>query len=96
MTRKSRFVREAALELRDARRAYDHGEELVAAVVATLDRVAEAPDSFMAVLDAPEFRWALVPRFFFKVYFEVRGEVVRVLAIAHPRRKPLYWTARRP
>jgi hypothetical protein len=37
---------------------------------------------------------AVVPRFPYVVAFEVHPEVILVLAVAHAKRRPLYWLTR--
>jgi hypothetical protein len=70
-----------------------------------LTRIREAPDQFpehglLAVQnDRPLFymvRRAVLPQTFpFVVFFYVRERVAIVIAIAHTRRRPGYWTERR-
>src|SRR5690606_6516434 len=40
-------------------------------------------------------RYLLTPRFPFVIIYEVRDEVIEVLAVAHGSRMPDYWTSRR-
>lgn len=58
-------------------------------VFAVLDRLAEAPLSWPADEDGNRKR--AIKRFPFSVWFEVHGDQVTVLAIAHHRRRPGYW-----
>lgn len=40
------------------------------------------------------FRHARVPRSHYRVVFYVADDVLKVVAIAHERRRPLYWADR--
>jgi hypothetical protein len=56
-----------------------------------------SPASFPRLLDLPEdlgIRRALVPRFPYAVVFIDLGTEVRVLAVAHAKRRPGYWLDR--
>jgi hypothetical protein len=72
------------------------------------DLLAEVRRGIREVARHPE-RWALSPlprarrlgvrhfvlaRFRFTIEYAIRGRVIRVLAIAHMRRKPGYWLSR--
>lgn len=94
---------DARAELRAAAVWYDErrpglGDELVAAVSSTLDRIQEAPASFPRWPEVPAglspiYR-AVVTRFPYVIAFEAHVEHVLVLAIAHAKRRPLYWLTR--
>lgn len=95
---------EARSELRRAALWYDEqspglGDEFVAEVSAVLHRIGEAPRSFAPWLEAfaasgEPIRRAVVHRFPYVVAFEVHPEEVLVLAVAHGKRRPLYWLRR--
>ena len=94
---------EARAELRSAAVWYDEqrlglGDEFVAEVTETLARIAEASHSYALwpnVKDATgPIRRALVQRFPYAIAFEVHSDQIRVLALAHAKRRPLYWLAR--
>jgi hypothetical protein len=74
------------------------GDELTAAVATTLQRISAAPESFALWPGLPKteptIRKAAVDRFPYLVAFEQHGELILVLAIAHQKRRPLYWLAR--
>lgn len=42
-----------------------------------------------------DLRWWLVKRFPYSVLYRVRGDHIRILAIAHQKRRPFYWRGRR-
>ena len=74
---------EAQAELRSAALWYDErrpglGDEFIAEVSAFLDRVRDAPESCPACVIA----------------FERHEHHVLVLAVAHAKRRPLYWFTR--
>jgi hypothetical protein len=94
---------EALAELRTAAIWYDEqrpslGDEFVFEVSSTLARVGEAPASFPTwpgvPSTSPSIRKAPVERFPYLLAFEVPSAHVLVLAIAHAKRRPLYWLDR--
>ena len=42
-----------------------------------------------------DVRWWLVRRFPYSVFYRVRADHIRVLAIGHQKRRPFYWRGRR-
>ena len=73
------------------------GRELLAAVDATLAAVARDPGRFPAYPGADArlgVRRAGTPRFPFSIAFIDLDAAVRVIAIAHERRRPGYWRDR--
>lgn len=102
MNPRVRFEDEADAEYRLAGRWYEErrehlGIEFFDAVDATIDRIVAMPQAGTLVprvtLDSRVRRRA-VPRFpYHVVYLETSAEI-RILAIAHDRRKPGYWTSR--
>lgn len=94
---------EARAELRDAALWYDDrrprlGDEFIAEVSRTLSRITEVPSSFPAwpgiATTARTIRQAVIRRFPYSVAFEVHSNHILVLAIAHSKRRPLYWLDR--
>jgi plasmid stabilization system protein ParE len=97
---------DARAELRSAALWYDEqrpglGDEFIAEVSATLDRIGGAPESYPAwpgtrAAGAP-IRKATIQRFPYVIAFEKHEkheQHVLVLAVAHSRRRPLYWLTR--
>ena len=94
---------EARAELRSAALWYDErrtglGDEFIAEVSATLDRIGNAPESYLAwpgtrAVD-PLIRKATVQRFPYLIAFEKHEQHLLVLAVAHAKRRPLYWLTR--
>jgi hypothetical protein len=94
---------EALAEIRSAALWYDEqrpglGDDFVAEVTATLSRVRAAPNSFarwpqVKTTAYPIWRATTSP-FPYAIPFEVHPDYVLVLAVAHVRRRPLYWGGR--
>lgn len=101
MSKPLRFLPEAEAELRSAAEWYDDraglGDELAAEVRAATMRVAAAPEAFAlarGVRSDLSVREAPVKRFPYRVVFVELAEEVRVVALAHDRRRPGYWRGR--
>jgi toxin ParE1/3/4 len=94
---------EARAELRAAAIWYDErrprlGDEFIAEVSSTLHKIGESPASFQiwpGTSAAPlSIRRAIINRFPYAIAFEVHSDHALVLAIAHTKRRPLYWLTR--
>jgi toxin ParE1/3/4 len=94
---------EARAEFRSATLWYEErrnrlGDEFVAAVDAAFGRISEAPKLFPrwpGTEQAPAvIRKAPVERFPYVIAFEQHEQYVVVLAVAHQKRRPLYWLTR--
>jgi toxin ParE1/3/4 len=94
---------EARTELRSAALWYEErrpglGDEFISAISASLDRVSDAPESYPAWPGARAagllIRKATTQRFPYVIAFEKHEHHVLVLAIAHAKRRPLYWFTR--
>ena len=74
------------------------GEEFVAAVDAALLRIATAPKLFPRWAGTEEspavIRKVPVERFPYVIAFEQHKRYALVLAVAHQKRRPLYWLTR--
>lgn len=74
------------------------GDEFVAEVTMTLAQVAEASHSYALWPNiehaAIPIRRALMQRFPYAIDFEAHPDGIRVLAVAHAKRRPLYWLGR--
>ena len=102
MKKPARFEDEADAEYRTAGRWYEErvvglGIEFFDAVDAALDRIARLPKAGALVgrvaVDL-RVRRAPVSRFPYHVVYLDTPTTIRVLAIAHDRRRPGYWTSR--
>ena len=94
---------EARAELRSAARWYEErrrglGDEFISGISASLDRVSDAPESYATWPgtrpEGPRIRNATTQRFPYVIAFERHEHHVLVLAIAHAKRRPLYWFTR--
>jgi plasmid stabilization system protein ParE len=97
---------EARAEVRSAAVWYEErrprlGDDFMAGVSDLLERIAEAPTSFPLWPGVPPIRGAqppirraVLPRFPHAIAFEAHPDRVRVLAVAHTKRRPLYWISR--
>lgn len=97
---KLRVAREAEQELTAAFDWYQErdpalGVELLVEVDRGLQLIADNP--FSVALWRPDrpYRKKVLTRFPYAIFFRVEGEVVKVDAIAHVRRRPGYWLDRR-
>lgn len=96
-----RFAPEVPYELAEAVLWYEArrqglGREFLDEV-ATLPLVGGRPRSFPRLQDVDatlEIRRALLARFPYALVFLVREDEVRVLAVAHAKRRPGYWLSR--
>jgi toxin ParE1/3/4 len=97
-----RFSPEVRDELAEAALWYEArraglGAEFLSEVEAVLPLLESRPHSFPRLEGlAPtlEVRRALLPRFPYALVFLVRPEELRVLAVAHAKRRPGYWLSR--
>ena len=94
---------EARAELRSAALWYDErrpglGDEFITEVSATLDRIGRVQESYPAWprtrAAGPLIRKATIQRFPYLIAFEKHEQHVLVLAVAHAKRRPLYWLTR--
>lgn len=102
MSRDVQFVSEASVELTDAAQWYEQrraglGLAFLAAVdlaVESLLRWPRAAAPVAGLADEFEVRRVLIARFPYHVAYLVTNESVYVLAVAHDRRRPAYWSDR--
>ena len=94
---------EAQAEFRSAAPWYEErrpgsGDEFISEISASLDRVCDAPESYLAWpgtrAEGPLIRKATTQRFPYVIAFEKHEHHVLVPAIAHAKRRPLYWLMR--
>jgi plasmid stabilization system protein ParE len=97
-----RLSREAIDELIEAAAWYSARRpglemEFLAEVERELPLIESSPASFPRLLDLPRdlvVRRALLPRFPYALVFVDLGTEIRVLAVAHAKRRPGYWLDR--
>lgn len=102
MTVEVRFLDEAVSEAQDAAQWYqDRRRGLGLAFLAALDgavssmqRWPRAAPLVEDISEEIEIRRAAVPRFPYYVAYLVTDEAIIVLAVAHNRRRPRYWSDR--
>lgn len=93
------FLPEAEEEIAASVRWYERrrlglGLEFVAALDRTLTRIAENPREFQEWPDDTRYRRAILDRFPYLVFFEIRGTEIEVVAVAHAKQEPGYWRER--
>lgn len=93
-----RFHSGARAEFRESALFYERelpglGAEFVAEVERTIGFIVTRPNAGSPLWG--NFRRTLVRRFPFAVIYRAKDETVYVVAIAHQRRRPNYWRARR-
>jgi toxin ParE1/3/4 len=69
------------------------GDAFIAEVQSAVDALVASPLAGQAVED--DVRWWLVRRFPYSVFYRIRADHIRILAIGHQKRRPFYWRARR-
>lgn len=99
---KLRILQEAEHELLEATVFYERsrvglGVALHQQVTQLLDEIVREPNRFPIYewnLSKRSFRRAQVNRFPYLVIFELRAEIILVVAVAHTSRLPNYWAER--
>ncbi len=91
------FNRLAEAELREAVHYYESeapglGRRFLSVVESTLADVVEHP--LVGSLLRDDMRRKSVGRFPYQLLYRVAGDEVRILAVMHKRRRPLYWAER--
>lgn len=95
---KVRFLAAARAELEDAVSWYNsasagRGDDFLNAVLDAIETIERKPDLWPYV--EPPTRKYLLRAYPFNVLYEVVDEELIIVAIAHHRRRPGYWQARR-
>ena len=97
------FHPDAVAELRAAAFWYDErraglGDEFIDDVKRLGRQIADSPATFATWAgwsgSHPAIRRALLDRFPYAVAFEIREHEIIILAVAHAKRRPLYWARR--
>jgi toxin ParE1/3/4 len=97
MNRPVRFDSTAELELNEAADYYDLeslglGAVFLEEVEQVLAKLSEFPDATTPVY-AVVRRW-LLTKFPYMLLYSLRADEIRILAVAHQRRRPFYWRGR--
>jgi plasmid stabilization system protein ParE len=90
---------EAEDELREAMRWYEArrsglGLEFLGVIEDAMSRVTSTPLAWPEWQDAPRYRRMVLRRFPYLLFYEIRGDTVEFVAVAHARRRPGYWLSR--
>ncbi|MEP7113825.1 MAG: type II toxin-antitoxin system RelE/ParE family toxin [Ilumatobacteraceae bacterium] len=96
-----RFGPEATTELEDAARWYEQrhaglGLSFLAAVDDVVESIRRWPraGAVVAGLEALDIRRVPISRFPYHVAYLITDEQIHVIAVAHDRRRPMYWGGR--
>jgi toxin ParE1/3/4 len=92
------FHEAAALELNEAADFYDLecpglGAAFLDEVQSALIRIAQFPEGAPLILG--RVRRKVLPKFPYVVMYSLRDPQIRILAVAHEKRRPFYWRGRR-
>ena len=71
------------------------GDQLENEIDAVFRRIVRFPESAPQWKDRPDRRLAVLDRFPFPIPYQLVGEEIVVLALAHTSRRPGYWSRRR-
>ncbi len=102
MSRRVLFEPEASAELEEAAIWYEAqrsglGRAFLTAVDRAIEHIAAWPDARLSVPGVPaslSVRQFPVSRFPYRIAYLVTSQELRVLAVAHARRRPGYWRSR--
>jgi hypothetical protein len=89
----------ASIELAESIRWYESkcvglGGELLGEVGKTIDRLTQNPETGHPISLDQKTRRLLVSRFPYQVVYRLRPDEVVIVALAHLKRRPGYWTRR--
>ncbi|VAW41124.1 hypothetical protein MNBD_CHLOROFLEXI01-3409 [hydrothermal vent metagenome] len=91
------FHPDAVTEIREATFYYQAqqvglGERFLSTVQESLTRISNFPESFPVVTS--NVRQCKVARFPYAIVYRLQVNYIQVIALAHSRRKPQYWSKR--
>jgi plasmid stabilization system protein ParE len=94
-----RVLPEAEEELAEAAVWYEAkrtglGVELIAVVDRAFEEILEAPLACAVWRDDRPYRRKILARFPYVIFFQIHGDVVEIMAVAHAKRRPGYWANR--
>jgi toxin ParE1/3/4 len=95
--RKVTFHEDADAEMNEAaqyyeKRAFGLGLSFLDAIEEAVDKVVENPEAYQLVGD--EVRHKLLSRFPYSVLYVIEPDRIRIVAVAHQKRRPGYWSYR--
>lgn len=70
------------------------GIEFVDAVQVALDTILDAPETWRSWRKGHPYRKYVLHRFPFVLFFVVETATIRIVAVAHAKRRPGYWVGR--
>jgi plasmid stabilization system protein ParE len=93
------FVPQAHRELREAAARHERqspglGQKLILEVDRALELVVQNPEAFPRWQADCPYRKVVLKHFPYLLFFSEHSDTLRVLAIAHSRRRPGYWIGR--
>ena len=99
MKRKTRVLPGARAEYADATEWYEDrrpglGKEFAAAVHAAFREIEERPLAWPHWQRLPEYRYFVMNRFPYTVFYRVTDDELEITAVAHGKRRPGYWVQR--
>ena len=91
------FDPDARTEFLDAVRYYEEcqeglGRRFRIAIETAVQHVSETPFLYRSVI--PPFRRYLLPKFPYSILYSIEPDHIRIIAVAHNKRKPGYWLKR--
>lgn len=91
------FHPDAVSEIREATLYYQAqqvglGERFLSTVQESLTRISNLPESFPVVVG--NVRQCKVAHFPYAIVYRLQANYIQVIALAHSRRKPQYWSGR--
>lgn len=95
--KKITFHHEADAEVNESARYYEMRSEglgfsFLLELETTIDIIAENPEAYQRIGD--EVRKKALKRFPYNVIYAVEPDRIRILAVAHQKRRPYYWQSR--
>jgi len=91
------FLEPAQIEFEKAINFYNQrrpnlGDEFAAEVLNTINRILNHPEAWTKL--SKRTRRCQTNRFPYGVIYQIRGDRILIVAVAHLRRKPMYWRDR--
>jgi len=88
------FHEDANSEMNDAAQYYEKralglGSSFLDAVEDSVDKILEDPNAYQLVAD--EIHHKIVARFPYSLFYVIERDRIRIVAVAHQKRRPGYW-----
>jgi toxin ParE1/3/4 len=98
MSRLTSIHEAAEAEINEAADFYDAespglGDVFIDDIERAIARISEFPEA--APLARGRVRKKIITKFPYSLVYSVRGDQIRILAVAHQKRRPFYWRGRR-